>query len=186
MTPLTPTNTPKHPQTPTKHPQTPTKSGATTLSWKSGWKPTTRREFCHLRIIFIIFRFRVTVVQSQRQIFIQIFIHRIFIININHCLFHSQRGWNGFLFKMPLLLQPFPQVSRLPATSDTISPVISSGRDQGAPRKRGRPAMPRQDVPKKLTMKKGASTILSKAPGGPTMAEQVESFTKSHSRIARI
>ena len=51
-------NTHKHPKTPTKHPQTPTKSGATTLSWKSGWKPSTRREFWHLRIIFIIFRFR--------------------------------------------------------------------------------------------------------------------------------
>ena len=55
-------NTHKHPKTPTNTHKTPTKSGATTLSWKSGWKPLTRREFWHLRIIFIIFRFRVTAV----------------------------------------------------------------------------------------------------------------------------
>ena len=55
-------NTHKHPKTPTNTHKTPTKSGATTLSWKSGWKPLTRREFWHLWSIFIICRFRVTAV----------------------------------------------------------------------------------------------------------------------------
>ena len=51
-------NTHKHPKTPTNTHKTPTKSGATTLSWKSGWKPSTKREFWYLWIIFIMFRFR--------------------------------------------------------------------------------------------------------------------------------
>ena len=55
-------NTHKHPKTPTNTHKTPTKSGATTLSSKGEWKPSTGREFWHLRIIFIIFRFRVTAV----------------------------------------------------------------------------------------------------------------------------
>ena len=57
-------NTHKHPKTPTNTHKTPTNTHKEWCyhTFVNGWKPSTRREFWHLRIIFIIFRFRVTAV----------------------------------------------------------------------------------------------------------------------------
>ena len=75
-------NTHKHPKTPTNTHKTPTKSCATTLSWKSGWKPSTRREFWHLRINFSFPSYGNLKVKTN---FSNVFLRPCSLIPLMHC-----------------------------------------------------------------------------------------------------
>ena len=68
----------RKPGTPWKHPEKAVsfkkraergwKSGARSLSWKSGWKPSTIREFWHQRIFGSFFRFRDTAIWKLSRV----------------------------------------------------------------------------------------------------------------------